>query len=137
MQQDPLRMETTAGPTGTATEETDRLIASNKVDGTAVYDPQGERLGSIYNFMVDKRSGQVEYASLSFGGFLGIGDSYYPLPWKALTFDTRLGGYVVNVTKDQLQGAPSYSQTEDADWANPDYGRRIYDYYGMGLGGPV
>ena len=54
MQQDPLRMETTAGPTGTATEETDRLIASNKVDGTAVYDRQGERLGSIYNFMVDK-----------------------------------------------------------------------------------
>ena len=48
-------METTAGPTGAATEETNRLIASNKVEGTAVYDPQGERLGSVYNFMVDKR----------------------------------------------------------------------------------
>ena len=75
-----------------ATDETDRLIASNKVEGTAVYDPQGERLGSIYNFMVDKRSGRAEYAVLSFGGFLGIGDDYYPLPWQSLNYDTGLGG---------------------------------------------
>ena len=87
MQDNPLG--TTAAGTGSAeTDETDRLIASNKVEGTAVYNRQGERLGSIYNFMVDKRSGQVEYAVLSFGGFLGIGEDYYPLPWKALTYDT-------------------------------------------------
>ena len=73
------RMQTATGTaTGSsvATDETNRLIASDKVEGTAVYNRQGERLGSIYNFMVDKRSGQVEYAVLSFGGFLGIGDSY-------------------------------------------------------------
>ena len=81
---------TTAGG-GVATDETDRLIASNKVDGTAVYNRQGERLGSVYNFMVDKRSGQVEYAVMSFGGFLGIGDSYHPLPWKSLKYDTCHG----------------------------------------------
>ena len=77
-----MQTSTTAGPgTGAvATDETDRLIASDKVEGTAVYNRQGERLGSIYNFMVDKRSGQVEYAVMSFGGFLGIGDSYHPLP---------------------------------------------------------
>ena len=65
-------------------DETGRLIASNKVEGTAVYNRQGERLGSVYNFMVDKISGQVAYAVMSFGGFLGIGDSYHPLPWKSL-----------------------------------------------------
>ena len=119
-----------------AANETDRLIASNKVEGTAVYGPNDERLGSIHNFMVDKHSGQAEYAVLSFGGFLGIGDDYYPLPWKTLTYDTRLGGYVVNVTKEQLEGAPRYARTEEADWDNPDYGRRVFDYYGMGLGGP-
>jgi len=137
MQQDQLGTKTAVGVGSAETDETDRLIASNKVEGTAVYNRQGERLGSVYNFMVGKRSGQVEYAVLSFGGFLGIGDSYYPLPWKALTYDTSLGGYVVSVAKEQLEGAPSYAQNEEADWINPDYGRRIYDYYGMGLGEPV
>ena len=131
-------MQTTGTDTSSAaTDETNLLIASDKVEGTAVYNTQGKRLGTVENLMVDKLRGKVDYAVMSFGGFLGIGDSYHPLPWKLLTYDTNLGGYVVNVTKDQLQGAPSYSATEDADWANPDYGRRIYDYYGMGLGGPV
>ena len=79
-QHDPLITETAVGTGSAETDETDRLIASNKVEGTAVSNRQGERLGSVYNFMVDKRSGHVEYAVLSFGGFLGIGDSYYPLP---------------------------------------------------------
>ena len=80
MQQDPRGTE--VPPVDTLTEETDRLIASDKVEGTAVYNRQGERLGSIHNFMVDKRLGHVECAILSFGGFLGIGDSYYPLPGR-------------------------------------------------------
>lgn len=86
--------------------ETSQLIASDKVEGTAVYNRSGERLGSVYNFMVNKRSGQVAYAVLSFGGFLGMGTSYHPPPWNELTYDTSLGGYVVNRTKEQLEGAP-------------------------------
>ena len=70
---------------GVAVDETARLIASNKVEGTAVFDRAGEQLGTVYNFMVDKVSGQVAYAVMSFGGFLGIGESYHPLPWRALT----------------------------------------------------
>jgi hypothetical protein len=120
----------TAGIGAVASNETDRLIASDKVEGTAVYNRQNERLGSVYNFMVDKRSGQVAYAVLSFGGFLGIGDSYYPLPWKALSYDTKMGGYVVDLDKDRLQGAPSYA-AEAADWNDPAYGRRIDEYYGL------
>jgi hypothetical protein len=69
-------------------DETTDLIASNKVEGTAVYNRQGEKLGEVYNFMVGKRSGEVAYAIMSFGGFLGIGQKYHPLPWNALTYDT-------------------------------------------------
>jgi sporulation protein YlmC with PRC-barrel domain len=103
-------MQTTTTGTTVATDETDRLIASNKVEGTAVYNRQDERLGSVYNFMVDKRTGKVEYAVLSFGGFLGIGDDYYPLPWKALNYDTRLEGYVVDLDKNRLREAPHYAR---------------------------
>ena len=113
-----------------ATDETDRLIASNKVEGTAVYNRQGERLGSVYNFMVDKRSGQAEYAVMSFGGFLGIGDSYHPLPWKSLTYNRELGGYVVDLDKDRLMDAPRYDRFEESAWNDPAYGRRIDDFYG-------
>ena len=126
-------MQATTTGTGTgavATDETDRLIASDKVEGTAVYNRQGERLGSVYNFMVDKRSGRVEYAVMSFGGFLGIGGSYHPLPWKALTYDTSQGGYVVDLDKDRLRGAPSYAAGEDPAWGDPGYGRRIDEFYG-------
>ena len=122
---------TTTGTGGNvATDETDRLIASNKVEGTAVYNRQGERLGSVYNFMVDKRSGQVAYAVMSFGGFLGIGDSYHPLPWKALTYDTGMGGYVVDIDKNRLQNAPSYTASQSPTW-DRTYGSRIDDYYGV------
>jgi len=123
-------MNTSSDSTNVSTDETDRLIASNKVEGTAVYNRQGERLGSVYNFMVDKVSGQVEYAVMSFGGFLGIGDSYHPLPWKSLTYDTSQGGYVVDLDRSRLEGAPSYRADEDP-WSDRAYGRNVYDYYGQ------
>ena len=126
-------MQTTTTGTGSgsvATDETDRLIASNKVEGTAVYNRRGERLGSVYNFMVDKRTGQAEYAVMSFGGFLGIGDSYHPLPWKALTYDTTMGGYVVDLDRSRLEGAPTYAANENIDWSDRAWGQRVSDYYG-------
>jgi PRC-barrel domain protein len=76
-------------------DETDELIASNKVEGTAVYNQQGERIGTLHHFMVGKHSGQVAYAVMSFGGLFGLGENYYPLPWNELTFDTNRGGYVI------------------------------------------
>ena len=99
---------------GTATNETGDLIASDKVEGTAVYDRNGTKLGSVYNFMVEKRSGHVAYAVMSFGGFLGMGSSYHPLPWNQLTYDPAQGGYVVDLTKEQLEGAPTYSASEES-----------------------
>ena len=120
---------TSASGRDPATDETAELIASNKVEGTAVYDRQGNKLGSVYNFMVNKRSGQVAYAVMSFGGFLGIGESYHPLPWNELTYDTNQGGYVVNLTRAQLEGAPTYSATDTPAWDDPGYTRQIDDYY--------
>lgn len=109
--------------------ETDRLISSDKVEGTRVYNPRGDRLGSIRNFMVNKQSGQVEYAVMEFGGILGIGNEYYPLPWDLLSYDAKQGGYVVDLEKDKLEGAPRYSDG-DSTW-DEVYVRQVYGYYGM------
>ena len=116
-------MATYTDTTDVATDETGRLIASNKVEGTAVYNSEGERLRSVY----DKISGQVAYAAMSFGGFHGIGDSYHPLPCKSLTYDTAMGGgYLVDLDRSRLESAPSY-RDNDRPRADRDYGR-ISDY---------
>lgn len=107
-----------------------RLIAASKVNGTSVYGPSGEKLGSVHDIMIDKRSGTAEYAIMSFGGFLGIGEDYHPLPWSQLTYDGSLGGYVVNLDRARLEGAPTYREAEPTLWDDPAYGRRITDYYG-------
>lgn len=114
-----------------ATTETPGLIASNKVDGTSVYNLEGEKLGSIYNFMVNKRSGQVEYAVLTFGGLFGLGADYYPLPWDVLTYQPEQGGYVINLDKSLLEKAPHYPADREPEY-NEDFGRRVHDYYGLG-----
>jgi len=112
-----------------AADETDRLISSEKVDGTAVYNPQGERLGEVHHVMIDKYTGQVDYAVMSFGGILGIGESYHPLPWPRLTYDTGIGGYVVDLEARQLAIAPSYTASTQPDWADPGYRDRIDQYW--------
>jgi sporulation protein YlmC with PRC-barrel domain len=98
-----------------------RLIAASKVNGTNVYNTAGEKLGSVYDVMIDKRSGKAEYAIMSFGGFLGIGDSYHPLPWKELTYDESQGGYVVNIDRSRLEGAPTDTASDTAAWDDPAY----------------
>ena len=79
--------------------------------------------------MLDKRSGQVAYAVLSFGGFLGMGSSYHPLPWNQLTYEFNQGGYVIDLTKEQLEGGPTYPASNEARWDDPTFGRGIDDYY--------
>jgi sporulation protein YlmC with PRC-barrel domain len=111
--------------------ETSSLIGSDKVEGTAVYRSNGDKVGSIERIMIDKRSGKVAYAVMSFGGFLGIGEDYYPLPWSLLTYNPRLEGYEVNIAEQQLKGAPKYSKHESWDWADRDRERKVYEYYGV------
>jgi hypothetical protein len=111
------------------TDETNRLISSEKVDGTAVYNGAADRLGAVHHLMIDKYSGRVEYAVMSFGGFLGIGESYHPLPWRLLTYDTRMGGYVVNIDRTQLERAPRYTMSSAPDWTDRGYRSRIDEYW--------
>jgi sporulation protein YlmC with PRC-barrel domain len=110
-----------------------RLIAASQVNGTSVYNRSGESLGSIYDVMLNKMSGKAEYAIMSFGGFLGIGDSYHPLPWQALTYDPVQGGYVVDIDRKRLEGAPVYTSDQSNLWDDPSYGRRVNDYYGTAM----
>ena len=111
-------------------EETGKLISADKVQGTAVYNTAGDRLGTIDSIMLNKRSGEVAYAVMSFGGFLGIGERYHPLPWDVLTYDVELGGYSVNMNKDQLSGAPNYSRDELSSFDFDRRGGEIDSYYG-------
>mgnify|MGYP003117611393 CR=1 FL=1 len=106
-------------------------IEASRVNGTKVYNRQGENLGSIYDLVIGKRDGQVKYAIMSFGGFLGIGDEYHPLPWVQLDYDERQGGYVVDLDKSRLEGAPRYHNDSAPDWSDPTYGRTVDEYYGI------
>ena len=105
-------------------------ISSDRVEGTSVYDPAGDKLGSIDYLVIDKRSGQVRYAVLEFGGFLGIGTDRYPVPWDMLKFDTNQDGYVVPLDKATLEGAPRFTADERPAY-DEAYGRDVYDYYGV------
>ena len=129
--QDPHQRAHEAGRRGELPiEETERLIAADKVEGTGVFDRTGRSLGSVSTVMIDKVTGKVAYAVLSFGGFLGLGERYHPLPWRTLTYDTGLGGFVVDLTKESLERAPSYVAAE-RPWADPQFGRSVYDFYNV------
>lgn len=109
-------------------EEVGNLIAGEKVAGTPVFNPAGERLGEIFDVMIDKVSGDVAFAVMSFGGFLGIGERYHPLPWSTLKYDTEQGGYVVELTKEQLEGGPAYEAGKTPTWTRA-YEHGIHEYY--------
>ena len=91
-------------------------------------DGDGEKIGSIERVMIEKTSGRVSYAVLSFGGFLGIGDDYYPLPWPSLKYNIDLGGYQTMVPIEKIQGAPKYARNAAWDW---DATHGVDDYYGV------
>jgi hypothetical protein len=109
--------------------ETTSLIGSDKVAGTAVYGSDEKKIGTVERVMLDKLSGKVAYAVIGYGGLLGIGDDHYPTPWANLKYDTRLGGYVIGITADQLNGVPKYSNDNDWAWSR-DNDERIYAFYG-------
>ncbi|MCE7794976.1 PRC-barrel domain-containing protein [Sphingobium sufflavum] len=114
----------------TGTYDRSSVIASDRVEGTAVYNPEGERLGSISRLLIGKRDGQVECAVLSFGGFLGIGHEHYPLPWRMLSYDLDKGGYVVALDKKQLEDAPRYELSREPQF-DEAYTKALYQYYGV------
>jgi sporulation protein YlmC with PRC-barrel domain len=105
------------------------LIASDRVEGTAVMDRDGVKIGTIERVMIDKLSGQVAYAVMSFGGFLGMGEKYHPIPWEVLNYNEEEGAYVVDLDRDRLTNAPMYGRGDEPDWSDRGYGERIRSYY--------
>ncbi len=103
------------------------LISSEDVEGTKVCDSSGNRIGEIDHLMIDRSSGNVRYAIMSFGGFLGLGHSHYPVPWNALKYDASVGGYVSNITEQQLRDAPEFS---DDSWTNREWETDWHDHFG-------
>ena len=112
------------------TTDSSDIISSDKVEGTDVYNSAGDKLGSIDDLMIDKRSGQVRYAVMEFGGFLGMGTDRYPLPWNMLKYDTSKDGYVVPLDKARLEKAPKYNESDRPAYTD-DYGRSVNSYYGV------
>jgi len=121
-------MKNDPNSTSPATTETTLLIASDRVEGTRVFGRDGDKIGTVYNFMVDKRTGQVAYVVISTGGFLGLGQAYHPLPWTAFTYDEDKGGYLIQFDKRMLEGGPSF-RPDTAPVFDEAYGKRVNDYY--------
>src|SRR6476661_2185547 len=109
--------------------ETVSLIASDKVESTPVYGADDQKIRTVQRVMIDKISGKVAYAVISFGGFMEMGEDSYPMPGASLKYDTNLGGYRVGVTEDQLKGAPKYDRNTDWDWSDRARDRTVYGYY--------
>jgi len=105
------------------------LIESDRVEGTAVYDRSGKRIGTVERVMIDKISGRVAYAVMSFGGFFGVGANEYAVPWSMLDYDPGLGGYRIQITAEQLRSAPSLSRARGQDWPDRQSEQELHDYY--------
>jgi sporulation protein YlmC with PRC-barrel domain len=109
------------------------LVLSSRVVGTPIYDRAGTRLGHVEDLSIEKESGRAIYAILSFGGFLGIGEKYHPVPWQLLDYDVEQGGFTVPLDPDDLKNAPTYDDEAIRELGGPDYrmrGEAIYGYYG-------
>lgn len=118
-----------SGSTGSGKTSRHNLIASDRVEGTPVRRPDGERIGRIERLMIDKISGNVAYAVLSFGGFLGLGEKHVPVPWASLKYNPQLEAYEIALADEQLGRAPSYAAEQEFDWGDRRRERELHDYY--------
>jgi sporulation protein YlmC with PRC-barrel domain len=106
------------------------LIEASRVQDTNVYNVAGEKLGAVHDLMIDKRSGTTSYAVVSFGGFLGVGENYFPIPWSKLKYDEKLGGYVTDIEVGELEGAPAYVAGAEPRWGDRAYEEELHRFYG-------
>jgi hypothetical protein len=122
----PLGTQSEMPPTG------QRLILASRVEHTPAFNEQGEAIGHIDDLSIDRRSGQVIYAIMSFGGFLGIGKRFHPLPWHMLHYAPQRGGYVVPLKKSDLADAPHFDSEELRELGGARHdarGMQIWEYY--------
>jgi hypothetical protein len=110
-------------------EKNHSVIGSDRVDGTAVYGLDKEKIGKVDQLLIDKRGGNVTDVIISAGGFLGIGDEKHSIPWSKLDYDTDLGGYCIDVTREQLMDAPRFGNDEPDRPYDRDYQSSVYEYW--------
>lgn len=122
-----MTMEPTVN-SGAMTRTSHKLIGSDRVEGTSVRRLNGERIGSVKRLMIDKITGQVAYAVLNFGGFLGLGQSHYPIPWNRLKYDPIAAAYEVDLSEEELKHASDHGAGEDFDWGDRTEDIVIQDY---------
>lgn len=145
----PEKPETMSGPTGpddgkgfASSENPDknprdwenrkrRVLGAGTLTGDRVRNKAGDDLGKIEEIMIDLESGRVAYAVLSFGGFLGIGDKLFMVPWGAMTVDQSAHEFVMDVQRAQLEKAPGFDKNNWPDMADAGYGREIHSHYGQ------
>jgi PRC-barrel domain len=115
--------------TETLARQSHSLIASDRVEGTPVRRSDGEKIGTIERVTIDKLSGNVAYAVLSFGGFLGIARKHLPVPWARLKYDRMLGAYHLELTEEELSRAPSFAADSEFDWGDRSREVEIHNFY--------
>ena len=118
-------MTTTSGHTS--------AILASKVKGTAVYNDAGDKIGTVEDIVLDKQSNRIMFAALGFGGFLGAGEKYYPVPWSLLDYDENKGGYVVPLDKSRIEKAPAYDLKDltKHDGSMGNIREETYNYYNI------
>jgi hypothetical protein len=104
-------------------------VAAGSLEGEAVLNLAGDTLGEIEEIVVDVKSGRIAYAVLAVGGFLGIGEKYFAVPWRALTLDADRKCFVLDVDKDRLENAPSFDRDNWPSMADESWAAKIHQYY--------
>ncbi|MGB4063998.1 MAG: PRC-barrel domain-containing protein [Azonexus sp.] len=107
-----------------------RVLSASSLASDDVYNPKGEKLGSIKELMLDIQSGKVCYAVLSFGGFLSLGEKLFAVPWSALTVDTENKRLVMDTDEDRLKNAPGFDTDNWPNMADPTWEKTVHGYYG-------
>lgn len=113
------------------TTEYPRVLSASTLENEKVVNAAGENLGRIEDYMIDLNNGRIAYCVLSFGGFLGMGDKLFAIPWQAMTLDTENKCFILNIDKERLKNAPGFDKDNWPDTTNPEWGTRIYSYYGV------
>jgi len=131
----PARYRTTTKLENTMTTSSGHTsaILASRVKGTTVYDGSGDKIGTVEDVVLDKTSNRIMFAALGFGGILGMGEKYCPVPWSLLNYDENKGGYVVPLTKDRLKSAPAYELKDltKHDGSLGDIREETYSYYNV------
>jgi len=107
-----------------------RIMSASTLEGDEVVNRDGEKLGTLEEIMLDVSTGRVAYAVLSTGGFLGIGDKLFAVPWQALTLDTDNECFILDVDKDRLQNAPGFDKDHWPAMADQRWASDLHTYYG-------